>query len=212
MKKRRRESRKARVDILLIGNQSFHLFLYPLIIFTFFQLPFLVRVFFPPSIQFLPISFCLLWLPARPAPGLSVIWKSTRMSTTGPRLWPVEPSKTTWEILSIKMCCFYWHLDREGFWHQKGILMPPHYHNYHLNHHWYYFWHPTKQNLVSVDEGSVLWAKGGRDNVCRKSTFLSWRPAPLLHILPTEANTVRLPIFLAPKNGQRCSRLQIHSL
>ena len=58
MKKRRRESRKARVDILLIGNQSFHLFLYPLIIFTFLKLSFLARVFFPlysiPSHLFLP--------------------------------------------------------------------------------------------------------------------------------------------------------------
>ena len=58
MKKRRRESRKARVDILLIGNQSFHLFLYPLIIFTFFKLSFLSRVFFPlysiPSHLFMP--------------------------------------------------------------------------------------------------------------------------------------------------------------
>ena len=58
MKKRRRESRKARVNILLIGNQSFHLFLYPLIIFTFFKLSFIFRVFFPlysiPSHLFLP--------------------------------------------------------------------------------------------------------------------------------------------------------------
>ena len=68
--------------------------------------------FLPPSIQSLHTSFCLLWLPARPAPGLSGIWKSTRMSTTGPRLWIVEPSKPTWEILSIKMCCFYWHLAK----------------------------------------------------------------------------------------------------
>ena len=168
-------------------------------------------MFSSPSIQSLHTSFCLLWIPARPAPGLSGIWKLTRMSRTGPRLWPVEPSKPTWENLVDQNVLFLLTL-RQGFWHQKGFLMPPYYHNYHLNHHWYHFWRPTKQNLVSVDEGSVLSAKGGRDNIGRKSTFLSWRPAPLLQILPTEANTVRLPIFLAPKNGQRCSRLQIHCL
>ena len=169
-------------------------------------------MFSSPSIQSLHTYLCFLWLPARPAPSLSGIWKSTRMSTTGPRLWTVELSKLRGKILSIKICCFYWHLDRafsikKAFWCLHTIII--------------IIW--TIIDIIFDIQQNKTWCPWMRE-VClglrEEGIILVGRAHFCLEDLPyctfyqRRRTESACPYFSPPgfKNGQRWSRLQIHSL